>query len=89
MAHKPPGIYKMGRCRVITTIDNGRWHLSISTPHASPSYAEIKKARYLFCPDEIYMAQIFPPQHEFVNFHPYCHHLWQVIGIEHEPGIKT
>ena len=73
-----PGVYKMGRCTIIVTIDAGKWHLSISTPHASPSYKEIKKARYLYCPDEIYMAQIFPPQRLFVNLHIYCHHLWQV-----------
>lgn len=72
------GVFKMGRCTVITSIDSGLLHMSISTPHSSPSYNEVKKARYLFCPDHLYMAQIFPPQREFVNAMPYCHHLWQV-----------
>jgi hypothetical protein len=36
-----PGIYKMGRCNIIVTIDDGLWHLSISTPDCSPSYNEI------------------------------------------------
>ncbi|MCK5292928.1 MAG: hypothetical protein KAR39_13035 [Thermoplasmata archaeon] len=85
MEHKP-GVYKFGRCTVIVTMDAGRWHLSISTPDCSPSYKELKHARYTYCPDNITMAQLFPPQAEFVNFHPYCHHLWQVIGVEHEPG---
>ena len=84
--HKP-GTYKMGRCLVIVTIDAGRWHLSISTPHCSPSYKELKAARYKYLPDNIYMAQIFPPQRFFVNAMPYCHHLWEVKGIEHEPLI--
>lgn len=73
-----PGIFTMGRCNVIVTIDDGKWHLSISTPYCSPSYKEIKEARYRFIPDDVYMAQIFPPVSEFVNIHPYCHHLFQI-----------
>lgn len=68
----------MGRCTIIVTIDNGLWHLSISTPNASPSYKEIKEARYKYLPDDIYVAQIFPPKSEFINIHKYCHHLWQI-----------
>jgi hypothetical protein len=70
--------YRFGRCTVITSIENGFWHLSISTPDALPSYKEMKEARYKFCPEEIYMAEIFPPKSEFVNFHPFCRHLWQI-----------
>lgn len=70
--------YKFGRCQVIISIENGYLHLSISTPDALPSYAELKAARYVFCPDEIYMAEIFPPKSEFINVHPYCRHLWQI-----------
>jgi len=76
------GTFRMGRCYIIVSIDNGLWHLSISTPSASPSYNEIKKARYLFLPDNVTMAQIFPPKPEFVNLHPYCHHLWQIENEE-------
>jgi hypothetical protein len=72
------GVFKFGRCTVIVSIDAGLWHLSISTPNASPSYNEIKEARYKFIPDEVVMAQIFPPKSQFVNLHPYCHHLFQI-----------
>lgn len=77
MEHKE-GIFRMGRCNVIVTIDDGKWHMSISTPNASPSYREIKEARYKYIPDDVYMAQIFPPREEFVDIHPYCHHLWEI-----------
>ena len=73
-----PSFYTMGRCNIIITIDNGKWHLSISTPTASPSYEEIKEARYKFLPDDAVMAQIFPSKKDFVNLHPYCHHLFQI-----------
>lgn len=72
------GIFQFGRCKVIVSIDNSEWHLSISTATALPSYKELKFARYRYCPDEIYMAEIFPPQKEFVNLHPYVRHLWQI-----------
>lgn len=72
------GVFTMGRCNIIVSIDNGLWHLSISTPNASPCYNEIKAARYLCIPNDIYMAQIFPPKEEFVNLHKYCHHLWEI-----------
>lgn len=73
-----PGKYKMGRCDIIVSIDDEKWHLSISTPNALPSYKEIKAARYKYCPNNIYMAEIFPPKEEFVNLHPYVRHLWQI-----------
>ena len=72
------GFFKLGRCNVIVSIDNGKWHLSISTTNNSPSYKEIKEARYKFIPNDVYMAQIFPPKEEFVNLHPYCHHLYEI-----------
>jgi hypothetical protein len=73
-----PGTFRFGRCVVIVSIDNGLWHLSISTRDALPSYKEVKAARYRFVPNDLYMAEIFPPEDEFVNVHPYCRHLWQV-----------
>lgn len=91
------GLYKMGRCRIIITKDpdkdfpDGAWHLSISTADALPSYNEVKRARYGLLPDDIYMAEIFPPLDEFVNLHQYTRHLWQ-IDIEKSnyggPGKK-
>ena len=75
---KEQGIFQFGRCKVIVSIDNGEWHLSISTKKALPSYKEMKVARYKYCPDEIYMAEIFPPKQEFVNVHQYTRHLWQI-----------
>lgn len=85
--HQPrPGIFKMGRCKIIVTIDDGLWHLSISTPTTSPSYREKKEARYRFLPLDIFVGEIFPPPQYFVNYHPYCHHLWQVEEKYHYHG---
>lgn len=72
------GFFEMGRCRVIVSVDEGKWHLSISAQNSLPSYEELKEARYKFLPNDIYAAQIFPPKEEFVNMHPYCFHLWEM-----------
>lgn len=72
------GRFIIGQCRILVTKDFGKWHLSISREDRSPSYDEIKEARYALLPDDITMAQIFPPKKEFVNFHPYCHHLFEI-----------
>jgi hypothetical protein len=88
MPEHKEGVFKMGRCHVIVTIDNDRWHLSISTNNKKilPSYKEIKAARYKYIPDDVYMAEIFPPKRDFVNVAE-VRHLWEVKGIEHEPKM--
>ena len=69
---------------VIVTIDpledGNSWHMSISHKDRSPTYEELKLARYTFIPDEVVMAQLFPPKKDFVNFDPHCHHLFQIGG---------
>lgn len=73
-----PGTFRMGRCIVNVAIHNDEWHLTISCRTHSPSYKEIKEARYKYLPDEIYMAQVFPPQAELETLHPYSHHLFEI-----------
>lgn len=73
-----PGIFQLLGLRIIITIDNGAWHLSASCADRMPSYAELKYLRYQMLPDNIYMAEIFPPKDEFVNINPNVRHLWQI-----------
>lgn len=76
------GVYSTGCFRwkgkfIAITIDGGLWHLSASTNHTI-GYYELKELRYEFLPDQMYVAQIFPPRSEFVNLHENCFHLWQL-----------
>lgn len=41
-------------------------------------YYELKEIRYKFMPNNMHVAQIFPPREEFVNVHPNCFHLWEL-----------
>lgn len=77
--HSPcEGVFKVGDLWVIVTIDNGQWHISVSCITRLPKYHEMKTVRYACAPDEIYMAEIFPPKKEFVNLHKFTRHLWQI-----------
>lgn len=78
------GLFTLGECHIFVAKEPIKqdgsmgWHLSISHPSRLPTYEELKEARYKFCPDEVYMAQIFPPTSEFVNLHSYCFHLYEI-----------
>jgi hypothetical protein len=72
------GMFREGYLVGIVSIDGGRWHMSISTNHRLPTYEELKSARYKYLPDDITMAQLFPPKAEFVNIHNYTLHLWEI-----------
>ena len=69
---------KKGQLRVIIGVEDGKWHLSLSTASRLPIYAEMKFMRYELLPDNCYMAQIFPPKAEFINLHKFTLHLWEV-----------
>jgi len=59
-----------------------RWHMSISTATRYPVWDEIRDAWYACKPPEcknVTMAMMLPPQSEYVNLHPNCFHLHEVI----------
>ena len=72
------GIFDFGECKVIVTVDDGCWHLSISHLKRYPTLDEIRDARYKFLPDEITVAMFYPPRGEYVNVHKTCFHLWEI-----------
>ena len=63
---------------VIVTVDDGRWHLSISHEERYPTWDEIRDARYEFIPDEAHMVMVLPPKSEYVNVHSNCFQLWEI-----------
>lgn len=68
--------------------DGPKWHLSIShrtndtppRPGRYPTWDEIKDARYRFMPGDITVAQILPPEAEYVNVATTTFHLWEIDG---------
>ena len=71
------GAYKYKGKIVVVAIEDGIYHLSVSSNHPL-GYYELKDVRYTFLPNRIRVAQIFPPREEFVNVHEHCFHLWEI-----------
>ena len=70
----------MERLAVIVAWEPGDgWHLSISHPTRYPTWDEIRDARYDLLPDDCTMAMLLPPRAEYVNLHPNCFHLHEVL----------
>jgi hypothetical protein len=70
--------YYLGQCTVIVAIENERWHLSIANRHRYPTWDEIKEARDLLLPGDIFVAMVMPPKEYYVNLHQNCFHLWEM-----------
>ena len=71
----------MGRCTVIvakTATDH--WQLIIQGKDYMPSYKELVEARYKYLPDDVVMAQIFPPKDEFNQLPDNVHHLFEIVN---------
>jgi hypothetical protein len=80
--------YRVGECTILYGVENGLWHLSISHEERLPAWEEIKWVRYQFCPKDIMMAMILPPEDQYVNLHENCFHLWQ-LKVEEMPKKKS
>lgn len=71
------GVFKYKGMALIIAIEEGKWHLSVSAKFPL-GYQQLKDIRYRFLPNDIQIAQIFPPREEFVNLHECCWHLWEI-----------
>ena len=71
------GFFKYKGKNIVVNNEEGKWHLSASANHTL-GYYEIKELRYKFMPNDMEVAQIFPPREEFVNLHENCFHLWEL-----------
>jgi hypothetical protein len=71
-------IYKTpNELSIVHTIDNDKYHLSISHHRRQPSWNEIKEIKYQLLPDTN-MTISLPPKNEYVNIHNNCFHIFEV-----------
>jgi uncharacterized protein YaaQ len=63
--------------------DQGEWeHVSVSMQDRCPTWDEMCEVKALFWDDEDCVIQYHPPVSQYVNFHPYCLHLWRPTQLE-------
>lgn len=56
-------------------------HVSVSFPDRVPTWSEMHQMKKLFFKDDEVVVQFHPAESEYVNCHPYCLHLWRVVGM--------
>lgn len=71
------GFFKYKGKDILILNEHGKWHLSVSCNYTI-GYYELKEIRYMFMPNAMHVAQIFPPREEFVNLHQNCFHLYEI-----------
>lgn len=61
--------------------DDQTWfHVSMSRRSRMPTYEDTKLIKRLFLGTKTHAYQVFPPDDENINIHPYCLHLWSLVG---------
>ncbi len=63
--------------RVIASDGEGWDHVSVSLPTRCPTWEEMSFVKRLFFHDEECVMQLHPPASQWINFNPFCLHLWR------------
>ena len=62
----------------------GGWdHVSVSYSNRCPTWDEMCQVKKMFFYPEEVCVEYHPPESEYVNFYPYCLHLWRY----QQPGM--
>lgn len=69
--------------------DGRTWaHLSTSYPDRLPTYEELCSAKAMFMGGEQKAIQVFAPESEHCNVHPFCLHLWACLDGDPLPDFR-
>jgi hypothetical protein len=78
--------------RVIASVadyEDRKWpHVSCSRQNRLPTWDDLKLVKTLFIGREQLALQVLPSDSKYVNFHPFCLHLWcPVDGVDVVPDF--
>lgn len=64
-------------------------HVSVSTPTKTPSWRDMAWVKDQFWEEHESCFQLHPPVEDYINFHPFCLHIWRhkVIPTPRPPII--
>lgn len=63
--------------KVIASDDQGWEHVSVSLQNRCPNWSEMSHIKDLFWNEDECVMQLHPAKSNYINFHPYCLHLWR------------
>jgi len=83
------GYFVIGSLRIVSsggTENNpgakGWEHVSVSCTDRCPTWQEMAKVKNLFWKDDETVVQFHPQKDKYINYHPYCLHLWRLTNQE-------
>jgi hypothetical protein len=75
--------FVLGPCgkelKIIASDGMGWEHVSVSLRNRCPNWQEMCFVKGLFWDEEEAVMQLHPPKSDYVNYHPYCLHLWRPL----------
>lgn len=77
--------FKNRRLKVIASDGDGWEHVSVSHYDRCPIWEEMCFIKDMFWDDTDTVVQFHPAKKDYVNFHPFCLHLWRQENIETPP----
>lgn len=69
-------------------ISSGAWrqyqweHVSVSLKNRCPNWDEMCFVKDLFWNEDEVVMQLHPAKKDYVNYHPFCLHMWKPIAAE-------
>lgn len=74
---------KHGQQVFVIASDGMGWeHVSVSRRDRAPLWDEMCQIKAMFWGEEDCVIQFHPPQSEYINNHPFCLHLWRMVGAD-------
>jgi hypothetical protein len=70
------------RLKVIISNGMGWEHASVSAPGRTPSWEDMQFVKECFWERDDVVMQLHPAEEDYMNFHPYCLHLWRPLDAE-------
>ncbi len=63
--------------------DGRKWlHISCSRKAWAPTHDDMALVKEAFVGPDRYAYSIWPPKSHYVNYHPYCLHIWAMMDTE-------
>jgi hypothetical protein len=70
--------------------ENYHWHhVSCSFADKLPSYEDLQEIRKVFIGEGMTSVMIFPPEHQYINYHPFCLHLYACLDADPWPDVGS
>lgn len=64
--------------KVVVSDQMGWDHVSVSLPYMAPTWSMMCFVKDLFWDEDEVAVQYHPKKSDYVNFHPFCLHLWRI-----------